>query len=108
MIERLFVMAVLGSLVIRFATGQWPWVWWPRVSGQARDTRKAETQARVLLGVAQGAPREAIIDAHRRLITHVHPDRGGSNDAVYEANAARDLLLERLGPNNRHSANRPR
>jgi hypothetical protein len=26
----------------------------------------------------------------------VHPDRGGSNEAVHEANAARDLLLARL------------
>jgi hypothetical protein len=96
MIERLIVMAVLASLVIRFATGLWPWVWW-----QGRDIRKAEAQARVLLGVAPDAPREAIINAHRQLITHVHPDRGGSNDAVYEANAARDLLLQRLGTSNR-------
>jgi hypothetical protein len=96
MIMRLVELALLGSLVIRFMTGQWPWVWW-----QARDTRKAEKQAQVLLGLAPDAGREAIIDAHRRLITQVHPDRGGSNDAVYEANAARDLLLERLGTNNR-------
>jgi hypothetical protein len=26
----------------------------------------------------------------------VHPDRGGTNDAVFEANAARDLLLARI------------
>ncbi|MFM6831362.1 MAG: molecular chaperone DnaJ, partial [Novosphingobium sp.] len=32
----------------------------------------------------------------RRLIAQVHPDRGGSNEAVHEANAARDLLLARL------------
>jgi len=103
MIERLVVLAVLASLVIRFATGQWPWTLW-----QARDTRKAEKHARVLLGLSPEAGREAIIDAHRRLLTHVHPDRGGTNDAVYEANAARDLLLERLGTANRDPGNRAR
>jgi hypothetical protein len=96
MILRLAELALLGSLVIRFMTGQWPWVWW-----QARDLRKAEKHARVLLGLPHDAAREDIIDAHRRLITRVHPDRGGSNEAVYEANAARDVLLERLGPQNR-------
>jgi len=96
MILRLAELALLGSLMIRFMTGQWPWVLW-----QARDTRKAEKHARVLLGLGTDAAREDIIDAHRRLITRVHPDRGGSNEAVHEANAARDLLLERLGPQNR-------
>jgi len=96
MILRLAELALLGSLVIRFMTGQWPWVLW-----QARDVRKAEKRARALLGVAPDAARETIIDAHRRLIAQVHPDRGGSSEAVYEANDARDLLLERLGPKNR-------
>jgi curved DNA-binding protein CbpA len=49
-----------------------------------------------LLGVAPDASREQIIEAHRRLIAMVHPDRGGTNEAVHEANAARDLLLARL------------
>ena len=65
-----------------------------------RDKSAHERRARNLLGVAADAPREAIIEAHRRLIAQVHPDRGGSNEAVHEANAARDLLLERLGARN--------
>ncbi len=93
---KLVELAVLASLVFRFATGRWPWEWW-----HARDTRKAAKQAQVLLGVSPDAGREAIIDAHRRLLIQVHPDRGGSSGAVFEANAARDLLLERLGPGNR-------
>jgi ribosomal protein L18 len=96
MILRLAELALLGSLVIRFMTGQWPWVLW-----QARDARKTEKRARALLGVTPDAGREVIIDAHRRLIAQVHPDRGGSSEAVFEANDARDLLLERLGPKNR-------
>jgi hypothetical protein len=96
MILKLAELALLGSLMIRFLTGQWPWVWW-----QGRDLRKAEARARTLLGVAPDAGREAIIDAHRRLLTQVHPDRGGTSQAVHEANDARDLLLERLGLRNR-------
>ena len=37
-----------------------------------------------------------IIEAHKRLITMIHPDRGGTNEQVHEANAARDLLLDEL------------
>ena len=33
---------------------------------------------------------------YRRLIAIVHPDRGGTNDQVHEANAARDILLDEL------------
>ena len=32
----------------------------------------------------------------RRVLAKVHPDRGGSNEAVHQATAARDLLLARL------------
>ncbi len=42
------------------------------------------------------ASRAEIIEAHRRLVAMVHPDRGGTNDQVHEANAARDLLLDEL------------
>ncbi len=96
MILRLVELALLGSLVIRFMSGQWPWVLW-----QNRDTRKTEKRARVLLGVTPDAGRDQIIEAHRRLITQVHPDRGDSSEAVHEANDARDVLLERLGLHNR-------
>jgi curved DNA-binding protein CbpA len=55
-------------------------------------------RARRLLGIGPGASREEIIAAHRRLTALVHPDRGGSNAAMQEANAARDLLLDELSP----------
>ena len=56
----------------------------------------AEAQARALLGLSEGASREAILEAHRRRVVQVHPDRGGSNEKVHEANAARDLLIGAL------------
>jgi hypothetical protein len=101
MIERLAIFAALASLVVRWLTGQWPWELWQRRGLDARAGQAREKRARVLLGVPADAARADIIEAHRRLITQVHPDRGGTSEAVHEANDARDLLLERLGPQNR-------
>ncbi|WP_353230579.1 molecular chaperone DnaJ [Novosphingobium sp.] len=107
MIWRLAELALLGTVAMRFLIGQWPWERWPWLAGGLLDgiggnpaDRQREKQARVLLGVEKTAARADILDAHRRLIARVHPDRGGTSDAVHEANAARDLLLERLGPKN--------
>ena len=83
------VMAVLGWKMI---TGRWPWQ--PKLSTRA----KAVLRARELLGISPGATREEIIEAHKRLLAMVHPDRGGTNDQVHEATAARDLLLGELPP----------
>lgn len=84
----LLALAVIG---FRLLLGRWPWE--PR----GKFVRSgAKAQARALLGVPEGASRENIIDAHRRLIVQVHPDRGGNSELVHEANAARDLLLGAL------------
>ena len=81
-----------GVLVLGFklVLGRWPWE--PKVSTRAQ----AVFRARKLLGVSAAASREDVLTAHKRLVTIVHPDRGGSNAQVHEANAARDLLLDEL------------
>lgn len=89
MVRILFFVA-LGVLAWRALTGRWPWE--PKVSTRAQ----AVFRARKLLGVSAGASREEILTAHRQLAALVHPDRGGSNDQMHEANAARDLLFEEL------------
>ncbi len=88
---KLLVLIALGVLAYRMFIGRWPWE--PRRPAVRSEAR---TQARVLLGVGEGASREQIIDAHRRLVTQVHPDKGGSSELVHEANSARDLLLAEL------------
>lgn len=87
---RLLVLAALAVIVWRMLIGRWPWQ--PKVSVR----QQAVFRARKLLGVHADAHRAEIIDAHKRLVAMVHPDRGGTNEQVHEANAARDLLLNEL------------
>jgi hypothetical protein len=84
----LIIIAVL-CIFCRWATGKWPWEYLRQTSTRSQ----AVFRARKLLGVEAGAGRDEIIAAHRRLTTLVHPDKGGTNAAMQEANAARDLLL---------------
>jgi DnaJ homolog subfamily C member 19 len=80
----------LAVIVWKMASGRWPWE-------SSNSTRaQALVRARKLLGVRAGADRVEIIEAHRRLLAMVHPDRGGTNEQVHEAQAARDLLLDEL------------
>ena len=88
---RLFTLLVLAALLVRGLTGQWPWQLW---AGASRS--QDEVEARALLSVDRSASRRDVIEAHRRLIARVHPDRGGSNEAVHAANRARDVLLARI------------
>jgi len=87
---KLIILAALAAIVWKMATGRWPWESNDSARGQAM------TRARKLLGVRPSAGRTEIIEAHKRLVAVVHPDRGGTNDQVHEANAARDLLLDTL------------
>jgi len=61
--------------------------------GRARE----EAAARKVLGVTKGADADDIRAAHRRLMTSLHPDRGGSPELARQVNAARDTLLAALG-----------
>jgi hypothetical protein len=92
MLLKAFIVAIALSVVCRWALGRWPWDY---LRGET-TRRAALRRARGLLGVDAGASREEVIAAHRRLTALVHPDRGGTNAAMQEANAARDLLLAEL------------
>ena len=91
--SRLLLIAVLVVLGFKLLMGRWPWE--PKTSARAQ----AVFRARKLLGVSAAASRDDVLAAHKRLVAMVHPDRGGSNGQVHEANAARDLLLDDLPQN---------
>ncbi len=95
MMKILFIAAV-GCVVFKMVTGRWPW------EKASSIRQQAVLRARRLLGVEEGASREDIIAAHRRLLTMVHPDRGGTNEQVHEANAARDILFDELADGRRN------
>lgn len=88
---KLIVLLALAAVLCRALTGEWPWQLW-----QKSEQSQKEAMARSLLGVNRNATRAEIGEAHRRKIAQVHPDRGGTNEAVHAATAARDLLLARL------------
>jgi DnaJ homolog subfamily C member 19 len=89
---RLLLVAALVSLACKALTGRWPWDFLSAKPSRAQ----AVFRARKLLAVRDGASRGEVLEAHRRLLAQIHPDRGGSNEQVHEANAARDLLLAEL------------
>lgn len=89
---KLLLLAGLAAAACRVFFGKWPWEYLAAKPAGGR----AVQDARKLLGLRQGASREEVLEAHRRLVATVHPDRGGTNEQVHAADAARDLLIAHL------------
>ncbi|HEX9584021.1 MAG TPA: DnaJ domain-containing protein [Gammaproteobacteria bacterium] len=63
-------------------------------SGSPLVDHMSAAQARQILGVDENATRDQIIEAHRRLMQKLHPDRGGSTFLAAQINAAKQVLLD--------------
>lgn len=79
---------LLAALVI--------WMAWRLLGKPRKAPLTPAAQARRVLGVGMTAGEGEIRAAHRRLMSELHPDRGGSPERARQVNAARDLLLARL------------
>ena len=72
--------------------------------GRAGSSGMPVEDARKLLGVGPGASLAEIRDAHRRLITKVHPDTGGSTELANRINVARDTLVAEMNRRTPHAS----
>ena len=78
--------------------------WREQTRGSQQGERNAATgggsmsrdEALQVLGLEQGASRAQISEAHRRLMTKLHPDHGGTDYLASKINTARDVLLKGL------------
>lgn len=90
---KLLLLCIVAIVLCKLLLRRWPWQ-----IGRKSIAHDPRDRARALLSIAPDASHADIIEAHKRLITRVHPDRGGTSDLVHEANAARDLLIADIAP----------
>lgn len=62
-------------------------------SRSSTATKMSREEAYKILDLPLDASQQDIIEAHRRLIQKIHPDRGGSDFLTAQINQAKDILL---------------
>ncbi len=75
----------------RFA-GEAPFGEQPEAPG-ASGSNIGRKEALAVLGLEEGASKDDIVAAHRKLMQKMHPDRGGNDYLAAKINQAKDLLL---------------
>jgi hypothetical protein len=63
-------------------------------SQPGRGDALSKAEALAILGLKPGAGKADIIEAHRKLISRMHPDKGGSDYLAAQINLAKKVLLE--------------
>lgn len=62
-------------------------------SSSANEQNMSKAEAYQVLGLQPNASKQAIIEAHRKLMQKNHPDRGGSDYLASKINLAKKILL---------------
>lgn len=96
-------LARLLPLLLKYAPyiqRLWQWRQQQAQSGQAYQQARSSNpasmtreQALAILGLDTHADQAAIIDAHRRLMAKLHPDKGGTDYLAAQLNLAKQTLL---------------
>jgi len=97
MIPRLLGLLKYLPLVARFYQRAKPGQQTGQQAGQQNASRPNNTMSReealAILGLKTDATREDILQAHKRMMQKLHPDRGGSDHLAAQINRAKDALL---------------
>jgi hypothetical protein len=83
-------LAALEAYLERAHGPAWRQAWG---SGPAAEGPMTREDAYAILGLTPGADERAVVEAHRRLMQRLHPDRGGSPWLAVKINQAKRLLL---------------
>ncbi len=70
-------------------------------NNSTQNSKMTTEEAYKVLGVDRNATEEEIIEAHRKLIQKIHPDRGGNDYLATKINQAKDFLIKNLRKGNR-------
>jgi len=101
-----FLLSITGRLpgAVGVIAALWPLFYsvWKSHQQVRMEERVAENlstgamgrgEALAILGLTEGATREDVLAAHKRLLKKVHPDVRGSDWLASKINAARDVLI---------------
>ena len=94
-------LRLVQTYAARARSGEWQEPHDEQEQGQdsnhpAPNNAMSVAEARQILGVNDSASKQDIVQAHRSLMSRLHPDKGGSNYLAAKVNSAKQCLLDAL------------